>query len=163
MIVGDVIWTHFNEVPYAVSVDLMIDLCPDRNWELLADEVSLLFAGAYPSPAPVRDWAIFSIIWMPYDRPSIPTTYTLTYNPNNGTGGPAAQTGIAAGTVVTLATTNLPTRAGYTFKGWAAASTGTAVITSVTVNADTTVYAVWEKNEEQVRARQGNPRHQPQV
>jgi len=73
-----------------------------------------------------------------------PATYTLTYNLNNGTGGPVVQTGIVAGAVVTLSTT-APTRAGYTFKGWAATVTGTAVVTSVTVNADTTVYAVWEQ------------------
>jgi len=79
-------------------------------------------------------------IWTP-----IPT-FTLTYNANNGTGGPATQTGIAANTEVTLATTNLPTRAGYTFKGWAAATTGAAPIAALTVNGNTTVYAVWEKN-----------------
>jgi len=73
------------------------------------------------------------------------TTYTLTYNLKNGTGGPAQQTGIAAGAVVPLSTA-APTRAGYTFKGWAATDGGTTAITSVTVNADTTVYAIWEQN-----------------
>ena len=73
-------------------------------------------------------------------------TYTLTYNANGGSGGPAAQTGITAGTVVTLNTANAPTRTGHTFKGWAATATSTAIITSVTVNANTTVYAVWERN-----------------
>jgi len=74
------------------------------------------------------------------------STYTLTYNANGGSGGPAAQSGIAAGTVVTLNTTNAPTRTGHTFKGWAATATSTAIITSVTVNANTSVFAVWEQN-----------------
>jgi len=87
------------------------------------------------------DYKVVYPIWAP-----APTTYTLTYNANNGTGGPAAQTGIAAGTNVTLATTGLPTRTGYTFEGWAATSTGTATITSIAVNANTTVYAVWQQN-----------------
>jgi len=73
-----------------------------------------------------------------------PVRYTLTYSANNGTGGPAARTGIARGVVVTLATTGLPIRAGYTFKGWSATAAGTTAITSVTVNANTTVYAIWE-------------------
>ena len=79
-------------------------------------------------------------IWTP-----IPT-YTLTYDANGGVGGPAAQANILLGTEVTLATTGLPTREGYSFKGWAASAAGTAIITSVTVNENTTVYAVWEQN-----------------
>jgi len=75
----------------------------------------------------------------------LPVTYTLTYNANGGTGGPAAQANIAAGAEVTLATTGLPTRDGYTFKGWGADAAATATVTKVTVSADTTVYAVWEK------------------
>lgn len=70
-------------------------------------------------------------------------TYTITYNTKGGTGGPTPQVGIEAGTTVTLSTT-APKREAYVFKGWAATDGGTAVITSIAVNANTTVYAVWE-------------------
>ena len=79
-------------------------------------------------------------IWAP-----VPVFYTLTYDANGGTGGPAAQADIPAGTQVDLATTNLPTRAGYNFKGWSESATGTAIVTKVTVNGDKKVYAVWEQ------------------
>ena len=87
-------------------------------------------------------YAIWTAVVVP------PVTYTLTYDANGGTGGPAPKTGIVPGTTVTLATTGLPTRAGHTFKGWAPAwyDGGAPLITKVTVNANTTVIAVWEKN-----------------
>jgi len=75
----------------------------------------------------------------------LPATFTLTYDPNGGTGGPSPRTGIAPGTTVTLSTT-APIKPGDTFKGWAATPTGTTKITQVTVNANTTVYAIWAKN-----------------
>jgi len=79
-------------------------------------------------------------IWTP-----VPVYYTLTYDMLGGTGGPAPQANILAGTTVTLATTGLPTKAGFTFGGWSATSGGTAAITSVAMDGNKTVYAVWEK------------------
>jgi len=89
--------------------------------------------------APAELWALCGA------TPPAAATYTLTYDTRGGTGGPAAQTGIEKGAAVTLSAT-VPTRAEHTFKGWAATSTSTATITSVTVSANTTVYAVWEKD-----------------
>ena len=100
-----------------------------------------MFIEFYGVVAPAELWALCDAT--PPGTPA--TTYTLTYNANGGTGGPAQQAGIAKGATVTLSTT-APTRAGYTFKGWAATSTGTTLITSVAVSANTTVYAVWEKD-----------------
>jgi len=76
---------------------------------------------------------------------SDPVRYTLTYSANSGAGGPAARTGIAPGTAVTLAAANPPTRAGYAFAGWSTSSTGAAAVTKVTVNGNTTVFAIWVK------------------
>ena len=73
-------------------------------------------------------------------------TYTVSYNANGGTGGPApvsvaygSYCGIAAGT---------PTRTDYTFKGWATTSTATTAMASSStfqVTSDITLYAVWQR------------------
>lgn len=72
-------------------------------------------------------------------------TYTVSYNANGGSGAPSAQTK-KHGTALTLSTTK-PTRANYTFKGWATSSTGGVAYSaggSYTANAKVTLYAVWE-------------------
>lgn len=72
-------------------------------------------------------------------------TYTVSYNANGGSGAPSAQTK-KHGTALTLSTTK-PTRANYTFKGWATSSTGGVAYSaggSYTANANVTLYAVWE-------------------
>ena len=74
-------------------------------------------------------------------------TYTMSYNANGGTGAPASQTK-TAGTALTLSSTK-PTRTGYTFKGWATSASGSVAYqpgSSFATDANTTLYAVWEKN-----------------
>ena len=79
---------------------------------------------------------------------------TLTYNANNGTGAPAAQSGTAymnykgdkVGATITLSTTK-PTRQYYTFNGWyTATSGGTKLGTTHTITGNTTIYAQWSGN-----------------
>lgn len=74
------------------------------------------------------------------------TSYTLTYNANGGSGAPSAQTGA---TTYTISSTK-PTKSGYTFLGWSKSSTATsseyAPGASITLTANTTLYAVWKKN-----------------
>lgn len=74
--------------------------------------------------------------------------YTITYNPNGGTGAPEAQTK-THGQPLTLSST-VPTRAGYTFLGWAESADATVAAYQsggeFVKNADTTLYAVWQKN-----------------
>lgn len=80
---------------------------------------------------------------------SIPakTKYTVSYNPNGGSGAPSSQTKWY-GTTLTLSTTK-PTRSGYTFMGWGISTTDTSVNYaaggSYTANASDTLYAVWKK------------------
>ena len=72
-------------------------------------------------------------------------TYTVTYNANGGTGAPKAQTKID-GISLKLSTT-VPTRTGYTFKGWSTTSTGSATYVAgatYTANKSVTLYAVWQ-------------------
>jgi uncharacterized repeat protein (TIGR02543 family) len=73
-------------------------------------------------------------------------TYTVSYNANGGSGAPSSQTK-THGTALTLSTTK-PTRANYTFLGWATSASATtatyAAGGSYTANATVTLYAVWE-------------------
>lgn len=72
------------------------------------------------------------------------TSYTISYNANGGSGAPSSQTKWA-GTSITLSNTK-PTRANYTFKGWATSSTGGVVYSpgsTYSTDASVTLYAVW--------------------
>lgn len=79
-----------------------------------------------------------------------PKKYTITFNPNGGSGGPTTQTK-TYGTNLTLSSSK-PTRSGYTFKGWSTSKTAnsatyTAGATfSTNITANTTLYAVWQSN-----------------
>ena len=74
-----------------------------------------------------------------------PTTYTVTYNANGGSGAPSSQTK-THNVTLTLSSTK-PTRTGYTFLGWATSSSATSATYSAggsyTNNASVTLYAVW--------------------
>ena len=85
----------------------------------------------------------FYAVW----EKNAPITYTVSYNANGGSGAPVAQTK-TAGTALTLSSTK-PTRTGYTFKGWATSASGSVAYqpgSSFATDANTTLYAVWEKN-----------------
>lgn len=72
--------------------------------------------------------------------------WTISYNANNGTGAPAAQTK-TYGSILTLSST-VPTRSGYKFMGWASSSTATTAAYQpggqFGIDATTTLYAVWQ-------------------
>ncbi len=74
--------------------------------------------------------------------------YTVSYNANGGAGAPASQKK-DYGATLTLSST-VPTRSGYTFLGWSTSSTATSMTyqpgASFTSNANTNLYAVWQKN-----------------
>ena len=76
-----------------------------------------------------------------------PTTYTVSYNANGGSGAPSAQTK-TKDVSLTLSTTR-PTRAGYNFLGWATSSSAVSAQyqpgSTYTANANVTLYAVWEE------------------
>jgi hypothetical protein len=75
-----------------------------------------------------------------------PTTYTITYNANGGTGAPASQIK-TQGVAMTLSST-IPIKSGYTFKGWSISNVSTTAQYqaggSYTANESITLYAVWE-------------------
>ena len=71
--------------------------------------------------------------------------YTVTYDANGGSGAPPSQEKVH-GSALTLSSST-PTRAGYTFKGWATSSSATSAMYqpggSYTANTGVTLYAVW--------------------
>ena len=79
---------------------------------------------------------------------NVVVTYTITFNANGGSGAPAAQTK-THGTNLTLSST-VPTKSGgWRFLGWSTSSTATSATYSAggtfNVNANTTLYAVWQR------------------
>lgn len=82
------------------------------------------------------------------DAPPAPTTYTVSYSANGGSGAPASQTK-TKDIALTLSGTK-PMRSGYTFLGWATSSSATSASYqpggSYTANASVTLYAVWSCN-----------------
>lgn len=77
-----------------------------------------------------------------------PTSYTVSYDANGGSGAPSSQTKTKDATL-TLSSAK-PTRSGYTFLGWATSSSATSASYqpggSYTANASVTLYAVWSCN-----------------
>ena len=78
----------------------------------------------------------------------VPKTYTVSYDANGGGNTPASQ--IKTEDVTLILTSTIPTRYGYTFKGWATSSSATSADYqaggSYTANESVTLYAVWEIN-----------------
>jgi uncharacterized repeat protein (TIGR02543 family) len=76
--------------------------------------------------------------------------YTITFNANGGSGAPGSQEKTYNKTL-TLSTT-IPTRTGYTFKGWGTSASTTTVsysaggTFSTNITSNTTLYAVWSAN-----------------
>lgn len=77
-------------------------------------------------------------------------SYTVSYDANGGTNAPVEQIKMENETLVI--TGHIPTRAGYTFKGWSTSDLGLNVTykagDTYTANESKVLYAVWEKNKE---------------
>lgn len=81
--------------------------------------------------------------------PVPPTTYTVSFDANGGTGTKAAVEGVS-GTYTLPDATGLTAPEGKVFAGWALTADG-AIITSATieVTADVTLFAIWEQEQPQ--------------
>lgn len=75
-------------------------------------------------------------------------SFTVKYNANGGSGAPASQTK-AFNVPLTLSST-IPTRSGYTFKGWGTAASATTVVyaagATYNANASVTLFAIWSSS-----------------
>ena len=73
-----------------------------------------------------------------------PTSYTLSYNANGGSGAPSGHSGAKSYTIKTT----VPTRFGYTFLGWSTNSSATSASytpgNTISLSSNTTLYAVWK-------------------
>lgn len=71
--------------------------------------------------------------------------HTLTYDANGGSDGPSSESDVTS----TIISSTVPTRDGYYFLGWSASSYATSASyvagSTITLSADTTLYAVWAK------------------
>ena len=79
-----------------------------------------------------------------YVYPVTADCYWVTFNTTGGS--MVASRSVTKDDTLDLSTVTVPTRTGYTFKGWSTTEGG-ALISSVTPTADTTLYAVWEGND----------------
>lgn len=115
------------------------------GWSTSSTATSATYAagGSYTANSGAALYAVWKII-----------TYTVSYNANNGSGAPSAQTK-TYGKELTLSSTK-PTRTGYTFLGWSTSSTATSptyyeIDSDMThmkynTNSNALLYAVWEIN-----------------
>ena len=96
-------------------------------------------------------WSAEHSAWIP----SL-ASHTVSYNANGGTGAPAAQTKWY-GSILTLSST-VPTRPGYTFKGWSTSTDSTVEYAAggqYGADENVTLYAVWQINTYTVTFRSG--------
>ena len=118
------------------------------GWADKADAVTAKYTGGDPIVL-TKDNPTKTIyaVWMPF--------FELKYDANGGTGAPDSQTRTAAHPTVNRVTFTvpgtIPTKDGYTFKGWADSATATTAqyqpggtIDVKHENSPKTVYAVWE-------------------
>ena len=79
------------------------------------------------------------------------TSYNVTYNANGGSGSKVVSVNSGSSHAVQSVTTAGISYPGYTFKGWNTTANGSgtshAVATSITVTANITLYAQWEKTD----------------
>ena len=75
----------------------------------------------------------------------VSSAYTLSYNANGGSGAPSSQNGLIKYTI----SSTVPVRSGYTFLGWSTSSNATSASyaggDTISLSANTTLYAVWEE------------------
>ena len=90
-----------------------------------------------------RDTTLYAV----WQKESV-TSYKLMYDANGGSGAPATQTGSTSYIISSVE----PVRSGYNFLGWSENRSATAASFTagdkVTLNGDATLYAVWEKQQD---------------
>ncbi|MCF0140536.1 MAG: InlB B-repeat-containing protein, partial [Mogibacterium sp.] len=134
---------------YFLSVDgstvVYTAVINDKSQQITAYE------GYEPQGSKVTGWQFGDKTYAPGEKFSISSDVTLTPQVesscwvtfNSMGGSVVSSAAVTSGKNLDLATIEKPTRAGFTFKGWSKTPNGT-VITNLTVNSDTMLYAIWE-------------------
>lgn len=115
------------------------------GWGTSATDTTVDYSAGEVLPTSVNKALTLYAIWK--------KTITLTYNANGGSGAPSEQSATVynatTSNTFTLSSTK-PTRTGYTFLGWGTSASATSATysagNSVTLSANTTLYAVWKIN-----------------
>ena len=130
------------------QTDIRIDF-PSQN-----DPFFWISRGGYPFDS-------FTIDIPADENPPVTVTHQVTYNSNGGSAITPVSVTIEDGK--SLTTLPAPTRDGYTLIGWNTQvnGSGTSVTKDTLINADMTIYAQWEKNEETNPG--GNPGDETQI
>jgi len=82
--------------------------------------------------------------YVEFSQGAAPTTYTVRFNANGGSGEMTDVTDVS-GDYTLPTTTTFTAPSGKQFAGWATSASGTVITdTTITVTEDTTLYAVWE-------------------
>lgn len=99
---------------------------------------------------------IYRLAWLTIEANNngndvIPTSYTITYYKNDGTGDVFKTDKVTASSKSFTVTTAVPTREGYTFKGWNTKADGTGTSYDAgqkySITANLRLYAIWEAEE----------------
>ena len=138
---------------YAKAQGLWVALNNGFNWRLRSagydsDYVCYIYCNGHVYDNGVVNTVVDGI------RPALrlsniiaPSTYSLSYSANGGSGAPSTQSGSTSYTI----SSTVPTRSGYTFLGWSKSSSATApeyyAGNTITLSGNTTLYAVWVKND----------------
>lgn len=115
------------------------------NWTRSTVNATANVTGSEPYPCSKNFYLVYA------DTTPKTEDITLSYDANSGTGAPASESKtVTKGQSATFTVSNtVPTREGYTFKGWSTAKDGRVAYTggnSITISKSTTLYAVWEEN-----------------
>ena len=84
------------------------------------------------------------------DLDPAPKTYTVTFNANGGTGSMSPATGVSG--AYTLPVNGFTAPTGMQFKGWGLSANATAVISTLDVNGDVELFAIWEGISQKITA-----------
>ncbi|MDR1775148.1 MAG: InlB B-repeat-containing protein [Actinomycetes bacterium] len=141
-LLDDIVTVQFTPQPTLVDYAF-------AGWSYSATATAADFIASGTTTFAISQDTTLYAVWNSNPRPR----YHVVYDANGGTGSVPVDVGAyLAGDSCEVTYTPMPTRAGYSFVGWAYSSLAatadfaTSTPASFTVTADTTLYAVWQAN-----------------
>ena len=135
--------TEISKAAEGTTVTLTANAAPaDKvfdKWEVVSGSITLADANSATTTFTMPAGAV-SVKATYKDKPV--TTYTVSFDANGGTGSMAAATGVSGDYVLPVCGFTAPN--GKQFKAWSVGGVEKAAGDTITVNANTTVTAVWE-------------------
>ena len=135
--------TEISKAAEGTTVTLTANAAPaDKvfdKWEVVSGSITLADANSATTTFTMPAGAV-SVKATYKDKPV--TTYTVSFDANGGTGSMAAATGVSGDYVLPVCGFTAPN--GKQFKAWSVGGVEKAAGDTITVNANTTVTAIWE-------------------